>query len=775
MMHGISTSRLQIASTLLAGLVLCIVTTWPAEAAWVALGQEAPGTVPEIVIERRAPRIVDVDIVVAGIDVNPVTIDGITYSRVTMPGCVPGIEVGHPELPILARAVAIPGVGAPRLEILEEVWQNVAAHPPVPSRGALTRDVDLDAAPYVFSEVYAQNGVWPAEFCELGRPFLVRDRRGVTLRVHPVRWNAGSGHLEALVRLRVRIVIEGDGGANTILTPPRPAGRSFAPVMNAVFGDRSTTKAADPDSEEMAGQDTTERLLIVTHASLKTAVADLVSWKQERGYVVEVLDVDDLGGAAEGIHAVVHQRYHASEGLAHLLLVGDATLVPTNTGTYHGAASDGMFGLVSGDDLFVDVLVSRLPARTAAELSLMTTRSVIYERNPQSNGSWYNKAAGIASDEGRPTDYERADALRGDMLAGGFTQVAQIYQSLGGSRTAIAAAVNEGASLINYLGHGSGTGWLSVPFNTSDVHQLTNTTAWPWIIDVACHNGDFVRPQGECFAEAWLRAQHGGQPAGAVAVIAASSLASWVPPTVMQETIIDRLMNEGQVQIGALLAAGVAEVLVRYQGTQEGRKLMEQYNLFGDGTLQVRSRRPDPLVVSHPANLEAGRPELTLALPAGARAVLTDRTGVLARADQIGSDPVLLIPSRDLVLGEVIRLTVTASNSMTYRVALPVGASIDPGEIVPVLARSFENWPNPFNPQTTVGFVLAEAGPVRVGVHDARGRLVRVLIEEHLPAGNHHVLWDGRDGDGRDVASGVYLARLLTTGGERVHKMTLAR
>ena len=68
--------------------------------------------------------------------------------------------------------------------------------------------------------------------------------------------------------------------------------------------------------------------------------------------------------------------------------------------------------------------------------------------------------------------------------------------------------------------------------------------------------------------------------------------------------------------------------------------------------------------------------------------------------------------------------------------------------------------PNPFNPRTTLSFELPTAGPTLLSVFDPAGRLVRVLMDEQLSAGPHSVIWDGCDRSGREVGSGVYLARL---------------
>ena len=83
--------------------------------------------------------------------------------------------------------------------------------------------------------------------------------------------------------------------------------------------------------------------------------------------------------------------------------------------------------------------------------------------------------------------------------------------------------------------------------------------------------------------------------------------------------------------------------------------------------------------------------------------------------------------------------------------------------------------PNPFNPRTTVSFGLAAPGRARLALFDVRGRLVRTLLDADLGAGDHAVIWDGRDDQGRDAPSGTYLCRLTAAGLERRSRMQLVR
>jgi hypothetical protein len=114
---------------------------------------------------------------------------------------------------------------------------------------------------------------------------------------------------------------------------------------------------------------------------------------------------------------------------------------------------------------------------------------------------------------------------------------------------------------------------------------------------------------------------------------------------------------------------------------------------------------------------------------------------------------------------------------LTVMVTLTVeesGTAI-PGDASPPALALGQNHPNPFNPRTTLPFSLAAPGRARLALYDAAGRLVRVLLDQTLPAGSHRVDWDGRDGAGRPAAAGVYLARLECAGQALQRRLVLLK
>jgi hypothetical protein len=84
-----------------------------------------------------------------------------------------------------------------------------------------------------------------------------------------------------------------------------------------------------------------------------------------------------------------------------------------------------------------------------------------------------------------------------------------------------------------------------------------------------------------------------------------------------------------------------------------------------------------------------------------------------------------------------------------------------------------QNYPNPFNPSTVISFTVAARGWVELSVVDVLGRQVRILTEGPRPAGQHTVLWDGTDENGRAAGAGVYICRFRSADFVQARKMLL--
>ena len=130
------------------------------------------------------------------------------------------------------------------------------------------------------------------------------------------------------------------------------------------------------------------------------------------------------------------------------------------------------------------------------------------------------------------------------------------------------------------------------------------------------------------------------------------------------------------------------------------------------------------------------------------------------------------------VLAEPIVVTAVSNdygiNPLLIVVEGPTGT--DPPDELPPAYFFAGNYPNPFNPATTITYGLAERAAVTLSIYDVSGRLVRTLVDEvQEPGRSYTVVWDGRNAFGRSVSSGIYFCRLKAGTRASTRKMVLLR
>lgn len=98
------------------------------------------------------------------------------------------------------------------------------------------------------------------------------------------------------------------------------------------------------------------------------------------------------------------------------------------------------------------------------------------------------------------------------------------------------------------------------------------------------------------------------------------------------------------------------------------------------------------------------------------------------------------------------------------------GSVSQPGTVV-----LHQNYPNPFNASTEIRYRLKKTERVRLSVFNLRGGMIRVIVDGIQSSGMNRVVWDGKDGSGRGVPSGIYFYRLETEYGSTVRKLVMQK
>jgi hypothetical protein len=94
--------------------------------------------------------------------------------------------------------------------------------------------------------------------------------------------------------------------------------------------------------------------------------------------------------------------------------------------------------------------------------------------------------------------------------------------------------------------------------------------------------------------------------------------------------------------------------------------------------------------------------------------------------------------------------------------------------VLPAIALK-GNFPNPFNPETTISFTLNSETKVDLKIYNIRGQVVKTLLNNTLNHGEHRVVWDGKDDQGAQVGSGVYLYSFTAGEHKESRKMMLLK
>ncbi|OPZ30448.1 MAG: Gingipain R2 precursor [Lentisphaerae bacterium ADurb.BinA184] len=604
---------------------------------------------------------------------------------------------GAPDLPCFRANLALDVAAAPEASVIEAEYDDVACAPPLPSAGFVSRDGDLEDDLPPPGPAYFANIPFPAVPARLTAPFQLRSVRGVGLIVQPFQYRPREGTLRVFRRMVVEV--SGTVGDEALAAGLARLPRDYAWLAAARFaagredtgaGGAVEAGAVTAASSRTAGTFRPDgSVLVVVPDAMATHVDGFVEWKRQLGWAVEVARYpSDTGAGKDGLAATIAGRY-ASDNLAYVILVGDSADLPVMQTSPN--PTDTRYALLAGDDLYHDLLISRIPASNPTQIANQLGKLVAYEKTPAAPGAdvWYSKALFVGSNEGASkspfylADWQHLNLERDKLLADGYTQVDQVYDP-GATVSEVTTAWNAGRNLVYYLGHGTETAWNTTGFSVAQATALTNGSALPFVVNGNCKNGNFTRTTGDCLAEAMLKTGTAGLPAGAIAVIAATTSMDWNPPIVMMRTFTEEWVAGAPATAGAMAFLAIQEATdycldnPATEGASAATKLVEQTHLLGDCTLSLRTRTPKPIRVDRPPYAIAGEAfvvhvsDLSGTPVAGARACLYRAGDVQIVAETDGSGAAALDTSTvPAAPGEALTLTVSGRNLVPVQEQVP--------------------------------------------------------------------------------------------------------
>ncbi len=662
----------------------------------------------DIRLLQDSPGEIQVEMTLGAFEREAIVIDGNTYYQPSLKKSGLTLSKGLPQVPILASSVIIPGTANMQLQIIDsefiELPMSIA-----PSKGNLTRDIDPATVPFTFADFYQGAGQYPQDPAELSSPFIIRDYRGITVHFFPFVYYPETRTTRVYTKVRVKLSENGKNMTNALTSSKTGYAKEFASIYQGLFLNFSAAKY--PSLEEEG------RILVINHSMFEDAIQPWVDWKRQIGFDVSVVDVQTIGTTGLQIMDYIQTQYDLDDGLMFVQLMGDAPQIPTIM--FGGGGSDPTMTLLAGNDNYPDIYIGRFSAETVAQMQTQIERSIYYERDIQSGATWLENAMGIASNEGgagqgdnNESDQQHMELIRGKLLNYGYDTVDQMYQAFGATSTQVGNNLNLGRSMINYVGHGSTTSWGTTGFNNTHINNLSNDNKLPFILSVACINGNFVN--ATCFAEAWMRATNNdtGAPTGAIAVYASSVNQSWAPPMSAQDESIDLLVGEEKQTIGGYFFNGSSRMIEKYpSGYTTGFSEFKSWHIFGDASLMIRTKDPTELLADYNPVLLIGMDNFSLTTDPAAKITLSNDGVIYGKAVANISGAATIALDILPVMPMQLTLTITAFNKVTHLGIIEVLPAEGPYIIVTDIQVTDDNDNNPeFGELVTVHIQMENVG-----------------------------------------------------------------
>ena len=585
---------------------------------WNSIGKSTPAG-PEVKLVSSSEKQVVIDFSLGGFYLTRVSTPNGEQQVVSVPKMATSLDAGAPNLPHYPVPVLIGDMAKMDVKITASDYTdyNVAV---APSKGNISRQIDPATVPYTYGEMYSQNAFYPATQAALDAPYILRDYRGQNIVVTPFAYNPVTKTLRVYHHLTISMDKVGDNGEN-----PKLSRKSGSIKVDGEMQQSYRRRFINFDQNTAKYNFVEDRgeMLVICADQFMAGMDEFIAWKNQSGRPTTMVSVTEAGGNNDNtIKSYINSVYSdPNRNLVFVLFVGDYEHITPHS--VSGERSDTWFGQLEGNDRYEEVLIGRFSVQTEAHLANQVNKVLYYERDMPEDLTWVNKGLGIGaigagSGHYGEDDYQHIDLIRDTLEHYTYENVTELHGGGGASTTTISNAINAGVSIINYCNHGSETSWGVANYSNSHVNALVNDYMWPINWSVACLTGKFNYggANGECFAEAWMRASNNstGVPTGAIGGMFSWMSQPWIPPMYGQDEMVDilcewRSMDKFNHTLGGASVNGNMNV-IDMSGNQ-GYDTHDTWILFGDPSLLMRTDNPVSMnVTCSPSVLMLGMTEL---------------------------------------------------------------------------------------------------------------------------------------------------------------------
>ncbi|NQS99152.1 MAG: carboxypeptidase regulatory-like domain-containing protein [candidate division Zixibacteria bacterium] len=592
------------------------------------------------------------------------------------------MDIGYPELPVIARLIEIPSTASADVSVLEGDFVEIEGFRLMPFQTPTTDS--NDPLPFDYNPAaYQSSALYPAETAALDDPGVWRHLKVASLKARPMQYIPAENKLRVYRSLTVKV--DFNLGAETPF--PVPAG-AITPIFDRMY--REMVLNYDPAAHFIPQTDDVvgiKYLVIAEDSNAVAAIQPLVELRHAQGLRTEVR-LPEIGFSTPGDFKAYIAQLYLSDGLEYVLMVGDPYLgagippVPMYYWDYNpsnSVYSDSWYTCVvpGGDyDHYPELAIGRFACQYNYELISQIDKTMDYLLEYDAGDDWFERSLLVAHQEEYPLKYtqckEEIRLFNYNQQVPVFTT---IYGGAGGNNTNIVNYVNStSCGLFNYRGHGTETTWPvwgSGSFTSYNINQMNNQDRLFILFDVCCSNNDIVNYGGNCLVESFMKADY-----AAVAVHGALEPSYTDPNHTMDKRFYRAIYDEGVTNIG--YASNTAHIAVMNSFGSYGQDNFRMYLWQGDPAIDIWTHIPQTIEVTAPERVTLGdiAVEITVQITgtplAGAMVCLqNEEVYSIAYSNSLGIANIeFSLPIQQP--GE-IELTVSGHNLAFYQETIPVG------------------------------------------------------------------------------------------------------
>jgi hypothetical protein len=600
-------------------LLITALVPFLTKAEWVSVDKNKTSNTPPIVTilsDDITSTVIKIEI--PGFDLREFISENKTYQTIDLLTEIFSAEPGNPELPYIAKILAVPDQAGISIEVIEtgevQIFKNINLPPARVSWWEGQPESSYEES----TKAYQSEEVYPKEYVKVEPPSVFRDFRIARISVFPIRYIPAKKEIQAVSSITVRVNYGKGEVINPKTTPKKAIAPSFGKLYSSfIFNYKNVLETLYGGKEE--GQ---ELMLCIMPDEFITSFQIYADWKRQSGIDIHVTKFSDIGANATNPDIIknhIADAYHNWDiPPTYVLMVGDDGVFPKKIVTYpdYSFPDEDYFVEIDGDDYFPEMMIGRWTNQGDYRMQVMINKFLLYEKTPYTaNTDWFKKGIVCSNNEYVSQVNTKRWVANVLMEDGNFTSVDTMMSDgdwWGGNCTYdlsdVTSAINNGRSYLNYRGEGWYDGWAASCYNfsVSDVTSLNNAEKFTFVTSIGCGVAGFQSSGGNCFGEEWIEMGSLTAPKGASAFIGPCSNTHTQYNNQIDKGIYIGMFQEGMDTPGQALVRGKL-----YMYTVFGNEYYVEYHykiylVLGDPSLRIWKDVPLAVNANYPSYIPVG-------------------------------------------------------------------------------------------------------------------------------------------------------------------------